>query len=195
MSNYDGKIEPLPRYSNQGNEHYLSSDKPDTYLRLAEENTKQVKKIEPIIYKDDGEMLVGSKTLQCSFNDVNAKLTIISPSLKEQWCVREYEANAQPDYSEMYFIFNFKDGKQAKYRMDKDCNTMQAFLDRVGKYHETEERLAEASKTIERLQKRLKIAVKALKEAHKFPQTMSLKQWCEYRLKEIDLVGTSTKGE
>lgn len=45
MSNYDGKIEPLPIYNNQGNEHYLSSDKPDTYLRLVEENTKQVKKI------------------------------------------------------------------------------------------------------------------------------------------------------
>lgn len=46
MSNYDGKIE-LPRiYNNQGSERYLSSDKPDTYLWLAEENTKQAKKIE-----------------------------------------------------------------------------------------------------------------------------------------------------
>ena len=46
MSNYDGKIEPLPMYNNTGNEQYLSSDKPDTYLWLAEENTKQSKKIE-----------------------------------------------------------------------------------------------------------------------------------------------------
>lgn len=47
MSNYDGKIEPLPqRYHNQGNEKYISSDKPDTYLWLAEENTKQAKQIE-----------------------------------------------------------------------------------------------------------------------------------------------------
>lgn len=53
MSNYDGKIEPLPRYSNQGNEHYLSSDKPDTYLWLAEENTKQAKKIELLQKKLD----------------------------------------------------------------------------------------------------------------------------------------------
>lgn len=37
----------------------------------------------------------------------------------------------------------------------------------------------------------LAIATKALREAHTFPQTMSLKQWCEDRLKEIDLVGAS----
>lgn len=34
-----------PIYNNQGSEHYLSSDKPDTYLWLAEENTKQAKEI------------------------------------------------------------------------------------------------------------------------------------------------------
>lgn len=53
MSNYDGKIEPLPRYNNQGSDHYLSSDKPDTYLWLAEENTKQAKKIELLQKKLD----------------------------------------------------------------------------------------------------------------------------------------------
>lgn len=46
MSNYDGKIELPQTYHNQGNERYLSSDKPDTYLWLAEENTKQAKQIE-----------------------------------------------------------------------------------------------------------------------------------------------------
>ena len=45
MSNYDGKIEPLPTYNNQGSERYLSSDKSDTYLWLAEENTKKAKQI------------------------------------------------------------------------------------------------------------------------------------------------------
>ena len=43
MSNYDGKIELPQMY---GEEKYLSSDKPDAYLWLAEENTKQTKKIE-----------------------------------------------------------------------------------------------------------------------------------------------------
>lgn len=46
MSNYDGKIELPQTYHNQGNERYLSSDKPDIYLWLAEENTKQAKQIE-----------------------------------------------------------------------------------------------------------------------------------------------------
>ena len=45
MSNYDGKIELPQMYNNQGEEQYLSSDKSDTYLWLAEENTKQAKKI------------------------------------------------------------------------------------------------------------------------------------------------------
>lgn len=53
MSNYDGKIEPLPRYNNQGSDHDLSSDKPDTYLWRAEENTKQAKKIELLQKKLD----------------------------------------------------------------------------------------------------------------------------------------------
>ena len=42
MSNYDGKIELPQMY---GEEHYLSSDKSDTYLWLAEENTKQAQQI------------------------------------------------------------------------------------------------------------------------------------------------------
>ena len=45
MSNYDGKIELPQMYNNQGEEQYLSSDKSDTYLWLAEENTKQAKEI------------------------------------------------------------------------------------------------------------------------------------------------------
>lgn len=45
MSNYDGKIELPQTYHNQGAERYLSSDKPDTYLWLADENTKQAKEI------------------------------------------------------------------------------------------------------------------------------------------------------
>lgn len=45
MSNYDGKIELPQTYHNQGDERYLSSDKPDTYLWLAEENTKQANEI------------------------------------------------------------------------------------------------------------------------------------------------------
>ena len=46
MSNYDGKIELPQIYNNQGEEQYLSSDKSDTYLLLAEENTKQANQIE-----------------------------------------------------------------------------------------------------------------------------------------------------
>lgn len=54
---------------------------------------------------------------------------------------------------------------------------------------------AELVRKMHILKKKLSIATKALREAHTFPQTMSLKQWCEYRLKEIDLVGTSSKDE
>lgn len=35
-------------------------------------------------------------------------------------------------------IFQFEDGKQATFRLDKDCDSMQAFLNRVEKYHELE---------------------------------------------------------
>jgi len=45
MSNYDGKIELPQTYYNQVEEQYLSSDKSDSYLWLAEENTKQAKQI------------------------------------------------------------------------------------------------------------------------------------------------------
>lgn len=38
------------------------------------------------------------------------------------------------------------------------------------------------------LQKKLEIATKALKNAHKFPQTMSLKEYCEQALKEMEEV-------
>ena len=73
MSNYDGKIEPLPRYSNQGNEHYLSSDKPDTYLWLAEENTKQAKKIELLQKKLD----IATKALEEYATNESYKLCVV----------------------------------------------------------------------------------------------------------------------
>ena len=57
-------------------------------------------------------------------------------------------ANFKPDYSKMYFVFNFTDGKQAKFRMDKDCHTMQQFLDRMNKVHELEKQLAIATKAL-----------------------------------------------
>ena len=38
----------------------------------------------------------------------------------------------------------------------------------------------------QKLQKKLEIATKALKEAHKFPSTTTLKKWCEERLKEME---------
>lgn len=38
------------------------------------------------------------------------------------------------------------------------------------------------------LQKKLEIATKALKNAHKFPHTMSLKEYCEQALKEMEEV-------
>lgn len=44
---YDEKIEPPSQwYHNQGDAKYTSYEKPDTYLWLAEENTKQANKIE-----------------------------------------------------------------------------------------------------------------------------------------------------
>ena len=64
MSNYDGKIELPQIYHNQGNEQYLSSDKPDIYLWLAEENTKQAKKIE---------------RLQEQLNEANDLIKIVTP--------------------------------------------------------------------------------------------------------------------
>ena len=45
MNNYYGKIELSQKYSYQGNEHYLSSEKSDAYLWLADENTKQANEI------------------------------------------------------------------------------------------------------------------------------------------------------
>lgn len=43
------------------------------------------------------------------------------------------------------------------------------------------------SKT-DKLEKQLEIATKALENAHKFPQTMSLKEYCEQALKEMEEV-------
>ena len=45
MSNYYGKIELPQKYSYQGNEHYLSSEKSDAYIWIADENTKQANEI------------------------------------------------------------------------------------------------------------------------------------------------------
>ena len=88
--------------------------------------------------------------------------------LSTDTCGRTYTTLEKPDYSKMYFIFNFKDGKQAKYRMDEDCNTLQAFLDRVEKYHETEERLAEARKKVEELECQLKEVNEIIKSKEHF---------------------------
>lgn len=44
------------------------------------------------------------------------------------------------------------------------------------------------NKTIERLKKQLEMATTALKNAHEFPQTMSLKEYCEQALKDIEEV-------
>lgn len=59
----------------------------------------------------------------------------------------------KPDYSKMYFIFNFTDGKQAKFRMDKDCNTMQQFLDRMNHFHDLEKENKRLQKRNEKLEK------------------------------------------
>jgi len=71
MSNYDGKIEPLPIYNNQGNEHYLSSDKPDTYLWLADENTKQANEIKLLQeqLKEANEIIANFRTYDFTIND------------------------------------------------------------------------------------------------------------------------------
>ena len=107
---------------------------------------------EPIIYKDDGEYFTGSKTLKCSFNGVNAGLTTIRPSLKKPWCTKKYDLNARLDYSKMYFIFKFKDGQEAKYRMDKDCHTLEQFLDRMNHFHELEKESKRLQEQIKKLE-------------------------------------------
>ena len=131
---------------------------------------------EPIGYKDDGEMLVGSKTLKGSFSGVNAKLTTSSPSLKEEWCVKEYDPNAQPDYSKMYFIFQFKDGETAKYRMDKDCHNLQQFLDRMNKFHELE-------KENKRLKKQLRDANEVISDFRTYDFTVDGENAEAYQVK------------
>ena len=75
MSNYDGKIEPLPMYNNRGSEHYLSSDKPDTYLWIAEENTKQAKQIERLQeqLKEANEVIESLRTYDFRVDDENAE--------------------------------------------------------------------------------------------------------------------------
>jgi len=142
---------------------------------------------EPIIYKDDGEMLVGSKTLKCSFSGVNAKLTTTSPSLKEQWCVKEYDPNAQPDYSKMYFIFQFKDGETAKYRMDKDCHTLEQFLDRMNDFHELEkenkrlqEQLNEANEVIKEFMNKKPLSILCKEERDKLDESKDRKMAKQY---------------
>lgn len=98
------------------------------------------------VYKNDGEMLVGSKTLKCSYC---AETAYVDLKNAPPGYVYEYK---KPDYSKMYFIFQFKDGKTAKYRMDKDCHNLQQFLDRMNKFHELE-------KENKRLRKQLKESV------------------------------------
>jgi len=57
----------------------------------------------------------------------------------------------KPDYSKMYFEFQFKNGEKARYRMDKDCHDLQQFLDRMNHFHDLE-------KENKRLQKQLEEA-------------------------------------
>lgn len=66
-------------------------------------------------------------------------------------------ATMKPDYSKMYFEFQFKDGEKARYRMDKDCHDLQQFLDRMNHFHDLE-------KENKRLHKKLAIAIEALEE-------------------------------
>lgn len=84
MSNYDGKIEPLPTYNNQGGEHYLSSDKPDTYLWLAEENTKQAKEIKRL----QEQLEIATKALKEYADEENWRTatTIINTDYFEYEC-------------------------------------------------------------------------------------------------------------
>lgn len=37
----------------------------------------------------------------------------------------------------------------------------------------------------ERLEKQLEIAIKALETAHTYPSSISLKEWCEQKIKQI----------
>lgn len=132
---------------------------------------------EPIIYKDDGEMLVGSKTLKCSYcADAYVDLKNAPPGYS---C--EYK---EPDYSKMYFIFQFKDGKTAKYRMDKDCHTLQQFLDRMNAFHELEKENKKLNRQLKRLKSQLKDANMIIKGAERFdpfarwsPATAYIKRW------------------
>lgn len=66
-------------------------------------------------------------------------------------------AKMKPDYSKMYFEFQFKDGEKARYRMDKDCHDLQQFLDRMNHFHDLE-------KENKRLQEQLKDAEYILDE-------------------------------
>lgn len=53
-------------------------------------------------------------------------------------------------------------------------------------HNEGKEINAELVSKTDELEKKLKIATKALKNAHKFPSTMSLKEYCEQALKEME---------
>lgn len=47
------------------------------------------------------------------------------------------------------------------------------------------ETLIQALEKIERLEKQLEIAIKALETAHTYPSSTSLKEWCEQKIKQI----------
>ena len=85
MSNYDGKIE-LPRM--YGEEQYLSSDKSDTYLWLAEENTKQAKQIARLQeqIKEANRIIESLRPFVQGSNDRQTFMKILH--YKEKWVVK-----------------------------------------------------------------------------------------------------------
>ena len=79
-----------------------------------------------------------------------------------------------PSYDEYKQLVSKTDELAQKIHILNEQNTKQ--------YNE----LCEEIKKNNILEKRLKIATKALKNAHKFPSTMSLKEYCEQALKEME---------
>lgn len=54
------------------------------------------------------------------------------------------------------FVFCFKDGKKAVFKTDKDCQTMQDFLDRMNKVHELENENKKLKEQLEEANRLLK---------------------------------------
>lgn len=134
---------------------------------------------EPIVYKDDGEMLVGSKTLTCFYG---AEATYVNLKNASPGCFYEYK---KPDYSKMYFEFQFKDGEKARYRMDKDCHDLQKFLDRMNHFHDLE-------KENKRLREQLNEANDVIKTTNQITGNIDLSQFDYEHRRKIDSITTET---